>query len=149
MFTSNRVPYTDLRLTHKNQCMDTIGSRIKARRKKLGLTQVDLAVAIGIKQPSLSDIENNVTQDMAATTLAGLCRELRVTPEYVVFGIGPDEDENLAIQEAELLYILRMMPPESRDQLVNTARSFVVALKPVLPPGMAEPITPRLPPPTH
>lgn len=149
MLTSNRVPYTELRLTRKNQCMDTIGSRIKARRKKLGLTQVDLAVSIGIKQPSLSDIENNVTQDMAATTLAGLCRELRVTPEYVVFGIGPDEDENLALQEAELLYILRMMPIESREQLVNTARSFVVSLKPILPPGAGEYQPPRLPPPTH
>lgn len=118
--------------------MDTIGSRIKARRKKLGLTQVDLAVAIGIKQPSLSDIENNVTQDMAATTLAGLCRELRVTPEFVVFGNGIAEVADLAMLESEVVYIIRNISPDQRDMLLGMARGLYSQVrgdsKPVVPP---------------
>ena len=49
--------------------MDTIGKRVRARRKQLELTQVDPSLRAGIKQPTLSQIEKDQTKEMEASTL--------------------------------------------------------------------------------
>lgn len=102
--------------------MNTIGSRIRTRRKALGLTQVDLAAAAGVKQNTLSDIETGKTAEMEGSTLAGLCRELRLTPEYLVFGHGVAEDTDLAMIESEMVAIIRSISPEQREILIGMAR---------------------------
>ena len=91
--------HSDMRflLACQTRYINTIGKRILARRKALGLTQIDLAEAAGVKQNILSDIETGKTAEMEGSTLAGLCRELRLTPEYLVFGHGVAEDTDLAI----------------------------------------------------
>lgn len=104
--------------------MDTIGKRIRARRKQLGLTQVDLALRSGIKQPTLSQIEQDQTKEMEASTLAGLCRELMLTPDYVIFGVGHAGDEELAVLEAELLFILRSIPKDKQEAMIHMARAL-------------------------
>jgi transcriptional regulator with XRE-family HTH domain len=123
--------------------MNTIGSRIRARRKALGLTQVDLAVAAGVKQNTLSDIETGKTAEMEGSTLAGLCRELRLTPEYLVFGHGVAEDTDLAMIESEMVAIIRSISPEQREMLLGMARgAYELAAgrsRPVVPPPPQQP----------
>lgn len=123
--------------------MNTIGKRIRARRKALGLTQVDLAVAAGVKQNTLSDIETGKTAEMEGSTLAGLCRELRLTPEYLVFGHGEAEDTDLAMIESEMVAIIRSISPEQREMLLGMARgAYELAVgrsKPVLSPPKSPP----------
>lgn len=104
--------------------MNTIGKRIRARRKQLGLTQVDLALRCGIKQPTLSQIEKDQTKEMEASTLAGLCRELMLTPDYVIFGVGQAGDDELAVLEAELLFILRSIPRDKQEAMIHMARAL-------------------------
>lgn len=104
--------------------MDTIGKRIRARRKSLGLTQVDLSLRVGIKQPTLSQIESDQTKEMEASTLAGLCRELMLTPDYLIFGVGEAGDDELALKASELLYILRALNRDKQDSLMNMARGL-------------------------
>lgn len=104
--------------------MDTIGKRIRARRKSLGLTQVDLSLRVGIKQPTLSQIESDQTKEMEASTLAGLCRELMLTPDYLIFGAGGAGDDELALKASELLYILRALNRDKQDSLMNMARGL-------------------------
>ena len=104
--------------------MDTIGKRIMARRKSLGLTQVDLSLRVGIKQPTLSQIESDQTKEMEASTLAGLCRELMLTPDYLIFGAGEAGDDELALKASELLYILRALNRDKQDSLMNMARGL-------------------------
>lgn len=52
-----------------------IGQRIKDARKRLRLSQKEVAKRIGIKQPSLSQIEKGVTEPRESTLIA-LTREL-------------------------------------------------------------------------
>jgi transcriptional regulator with XRE-family HTH domain len=111
--------------------MDTIGRRIRARRKQLGLTQVDLALRINIKQPTLSEIESDKTKEMEASTLAGLCRELMLTPDYVIFGAGDAGDEDLALKSSELLFILRALPADKQESLLHMARGLYSPPAPV------------------
>lgn len=126
--------------------MNTPGARIRARRKQLGLDQTTLAERVGIKQPGLSAIETGETKQMEASTLAGLCRELRLTAEYIMFGAGSEADADLAVAEAELLYILRAIAPERREFLLGQARAVFSPPAPVLPAAIAHEIK-RLPPP--
>jgi len=73
-----------------------MSERIKTKRKELGLTQSQLAKAVGIKQPSLSSIERGESKDLKATTLKGLAKALQVTPEWLETGKEqPKFDNNI------------------------------------------------------
>lgn len=59
----------------------SIGAKVKKRRIALGLSQVNLAKMAGIKQPSLSYIENHPSQSIKQSTLVRLAAALQITPE--------------------------------------------------------------------
>ena len=84
----------------------------------------------GITQGSLSLIENNQTDMPAGDTVAGLCRALRTTPEFLIAGAGdPDSIEN-AILEHELVYLWRELPEEARRLVLENAHSVKRAFTP-------------------
>lgn len=103
-------------------CMDTIGSRIKSRRKALGIPQIDLAQAVDIKQGYLSEIENGKKTEIGASVLMGLCRELRVTPEFLFSGEGLQEAAERAMLESELLFMFRSIDQEQRRIIMGMMR---------------------------
>lgn len=110
--------------------MSTIGSRVKALRLKRGYKQVVLAQMVGITQGSLSLIENDVTEVPAGETLAGLCKALRTTPDFLIAGAGDPDSIDAAIQEHELVFLWRDLPEAGRELLLATARSTQAAFAP-------------------
>lgn len=64
----------------------TIGARVKAARKQLGLSQKEVAAATGIEQPTLWAIESGKTQKTGS--LLALARVLKQTPEWIAEGTG-------------------------------------------------------------
>ena len=110
--------------------MNSIGSRIKALRLRRGLKQEALAQMAGITQGSLSLIENDKTEVPAGATVAGLCRALRTTPEFIIAGAGdPDSIEN-AMLEHELVFLWRDLPQEARRLVLENAHSVKRAFAP-------------------
>lgn len=71
-----------------------IGKRIKKRRKELNLTQVQLAEKAGIIQQSLQKIENGTTKN--PRNIQALANALECAPEFLLFGIGENENSNVA-----------------------------------------------------
>ncbi|MEJ2912759.1 LexA family protein [Pseudoalteromonas sp. C12FD-1] len=71
-----------------------IGKRIKKRRKELNLTQVQLAEKAGIIQQSLQKIENGTTKN--PRNIQALANALDCAPEFLLFGIGENENSNVA-----------------------------------------------------
>lgn len=62
---------------------DTMAEMLLAEiRRQAGLTQVDVAEALGIKQPSLSKLESQ--EDMQISTLRGIIKALGGELELVV-----------------------------------------------------------------
>ncbi|GEM_PF-5096723 len=59
----------------------SIGKKVKQRRIELGFSQVELAKMAGIKQPSLSYIENHPSQSIKQSTLFRLAAALQIAPE--------------------------------------------------------------------
>ena len=71
-----------------------IGKRIKKRRKELNLTQAQLAEKAGIIQQSLQKIENGTTKN--PRNIQALANALECAPEFLLFGIGENENSNVA-----------------------------------------------------
>lgn len=103
--------------------MSTIGERVRALRKKRGYSQVELAALAGITQGSLSLIERNETEMPAGDTLAGLCKALKTTPDFLVAGAGDPDSIDAAIQEHELVFLWRALPEEARRLVLENAHS--------------------------
>lgn len=87
--------------------MATIGERVRARRKELGLNQVELAKAIGVYQSTVSDIENN--KAFEAKTLIALSKVLLMSPQLIMTG-EPDAFEMSAV-EAKMISAFRQASP--------------------------------------
>jgi transcriptional regulator with XRE-family HTH domain len=103
--------------------MTTIGQRVRYLRKKRGYSQVELATLAGITQGSLSLIERNETEMPAGDTLAGLCKALKTTPDFLVAGGGDPDSIESAIQEHELVFLWRDLPEDARRLVLENAHS--------------------------
>ncbi len=91
------------------------------------MLQPELAKRIGITQPSLSNIESGRTKELAGSTLANLCRVLRSTPDYIVFGRGPAHPESVAVPEHVRDFMLWYadLPSDRQQQIFDIARVVV------------------------
>ncbi len=107
--------------------MDSIGTRVKALRLKRKLTQEQLAQAIGITQGSLSLIENDLTEVPAGSTVAGLCKALRTTAEFLIAGSGDPDSIESAMMESELVFLWRDMPEPARALMLEQAKAIKAA----------------------
>jgi len=63
-----------------------LGSRLSIRRKELGLSQVQLAAAVGMTQSVLSRLEAGVHGDVFAASAVRLARALGCSVEWLVTG---------------------------------------------------------------
>ena len=64
-----------------------LGERIKGKREELGLTQLQLAQALGVTPQHISVIEQN-KRAPSLDLLAKLAHELGVTTDYLITGKG-------------------------------------------------------------
>jgi transcriptional regulator with XRE-family HTH domain len=62
-----------------------LGQRIKARREELGLTQLQLAQALGVTPQHISVIEKD-KRSPSLESLAKLAQELGVTTDFLITG---------------------------------------------------------------
>jgi SOS-response transcriptional repressor LexA len=100
------------------RAQETVGERIRRRRKELRVTQEELAAAAGVNQGYISQIE----QDKAAPrrrTIDALAVALNL-PQGVLLGGGDDHDspQPLETRELPLLGSIPAGPPaQSQEQL--------------------------------
>lgn len=80
--------------------MTTLAERAKKARKKSKLTQAEAAKKIGIKQPSLSDIETGKTKSLDQSTLMGMASTYNILPHLLTGSAEPTLE--IAIKEAEI-----------------------------------------------
>jgi transcriptional regulator with XRE-family HTH domain len=64
----------------------SIGQRIKERRKAIGLTQSQLAAKVGMKQSSISELENG--DSSSTTNVAKIAQALKVNALWLETGAG-------------------------------------------------------------
>lgn len=63
-----------------------MGERIKNLRKEIGMTQQELADAVGISRNSLSRIETAVVPNLTVYTAMRLAKVLEISMDFLVYG---------------------------------------------------------------
>src|SRR6185436_11051598 len=99
--------------------IQTLGLRLRKARKDRKYSQVTLAKAAGLKQPSISELESGETKEISGPTLIAICGVLKVRPEWLITGREPIEPivevaPGLAfrVDEAQAIKNLREALPE-------------------------------------
>jgi transcriptional regulator with XRE-family HTH domain len=110
--------------------MDTIGGRIKILRESKRLNTSELARRVGIKQPSLYNIENNRTKTIKGYVLDALARELSTTTGYILTGAETNQDHEASMMLAEVQAIFRTLNAADQEKLVRAARGLALTASP-------------------
>ena len=79
----------------------SIGSRIKERRKSLGLSVDDIAERLGKNRATIYRYESDDIENLPSTVLEPLAKVLRTTPAHLM---GWDDNEQQAAEEPESYY---------------------------------------------
>ncbi len=86
-----------------------IGNRLLNIRKRMGMTQSEVAEAAGLSDRTYADIERG-TVNMRTETLLRICNVLHITPDEVL----TEEQESLTVRQEELWK--RMNACNSKDK---------------------------------
>jgi transcriptional regulator with XRE-family HTH domain len=111
---------TDFIYTDAMGVSDSLKKRISGLRKEKGLSQKELAVLAGVRQPSISDLETGKTTDISGATLVGIATALGVRAKWLLEGRGPkisSNQEALKPDELEMLEKYRKASPRWRLSL--------------------------------
>ncbi|QUG76000.1 helix-turn-helix domain-containing protein [Erwinia sp. E602] len=84
---------------------ETIGMRIRTRRKELRLTQAKLGAKIGVQGGSISQWEDDKTKPTGENLLS-LAKALQCAPEYIQYGESSFSNVEPAAPDSQLIPII-------------------------------------------
>lgn len=100
-----------------------IGNRMLATRKKLGLTQSEVADAAGLSDRAYADIERG-SVNMRLETFLRICEALYVTPDEIL-RIHPQE---APLRQEELLARLNACSSQERNTVLSILEAYFRSL---------------------
>ena len=95
--------------------MDT-GHRIKARRKKLGLSVDDLALATGKDRTTIFRYEKGTIEKIPSSVLEPIASALQTTPGYL---LGLSDEVDQAYKQEEAITVLYRSIPNMTDEEID------------------------------
>lgn len=103
-----------------------VGGRIKWLRGSKKMSQQKLAAAVGVKQSTISDIENLRSNSPNAANLMKIAAALEANPSYITTGKGDPWEYELPPEEGtgELATIYSRLSPSKRAALLAAARAL-------------------------
>ena len=101
----------------------TIGNKLFAFRKRMGMTQAEVAEAAGISDRTYADIERG-TANMRTETLLHICDVLHITPDKVL-----TEEASTEIQYEEILSKLSGCSPKEKETAFKLLSIYLQSLE--------------------
>lgn len=101
--------------------METVGSRIRAIRNELHLTQVELSKRSGVSQSAISDIEKGV-KSPSVETLQMIAEALGRSPADFVTNKKEAATSNGDSLRNEVIYLYDNLSEPSRDKVLSYLR---------------------------
>ena len=100
-----------------------IGNKLLAYRKKLGLTQNELAEQAGLSNRTYADIERG-TVNMKVETILRICSALHITPDAVL----TEENTTNFLKRQELLDRLDTCTPKEQETALELLAVYLKSL---------------------
>ena len=100
-----------------------IGNRLHALRKRMGMTQVEVAEAAGLADRTYADIERG-NVNMRIETVLRICDVLHVTPDEILTEASP----SLAARQDELFARLDACSPQARETALGLLEVYLKSL---------------------
>lgn len=93
----------------------TTGERIRQKRKECGMTQNELAKAVGVTYQLISHYENNVVDTIPTEKLNALAKVFRCSPYELMEGVK--EEPGLTASQLRLIARIKLASPEEADKI--------------------------------
>ena len=90
--------------------MHTVGNRLLAFRKRMGMTQAEVAESAGLSDRTYADIERG-TVNMRIETILRICNVLHVTPDEILV----EETTALSTRQAEIRERKNACSPKDKE----------------------------------
>lgn len=100
-----------------------IGNKLLAIRKRMGLTQAEVAEAAKLSDRTYADIERG-TVNMRIETILRICNALHITPDEVL----TEETTPLTAQQDELIARLNACTPQNRETALQLLSVYLHSL---------------------
>lgn len=104
----------------EKELAEIIGENISGRRRKLGLTQAQLAEKLDIGQDALSRMENGAISPKIARL-----RDIAAALQCSVADLFREPDEGADERAAAIAELLRQLPPESQESVLRIVSEMV------------------------
>jgi len=101
----------------------TIGNKLHAFRKRMGMTQAELAEAAGLSDRTYADIERG-TVNMRTDTFLRICDVLHITPDEVLTEENPSPDQ----LQSELWERLTVCSPKDKETALKLLSVYLESL---------------------
>lgn len=101
-----------------------IGNRLFAIRKRMGLTQAEVAERAGLSDRTYADIERG-TVNMRIETVLRICRALSITPDRIL----TEERPPMELQMEDLLNRLNACDEKNRETALRLLAVFLDSLE--------------------
>ena len=102
----------------------TIGNRLLNIRKRMGMTQAEVAESAGLSDRTYADIERG-TVNMRTETILRICNVLHITPDEIL----TEESTSLAAQQEELRDRLNACNPKDKETALQLLSVYLRSLE--------------------
>ena len=103
--------------------LHVIGNRLLSIRKRMGLTQAEVAEAAGLSDRTYADIERG-SVNMRTETILKICSVLHITPDEVLTEGNPQ----LTPQQEELWARLNACSPKHKETALQLLEVYLKSL---------------------
>lgn len=101
-----------------------IGNKLLNIRKRMGMTQAEVAEAAGLSDRTYADIERG-TVNMRTETILRICNVLHITPDEVL----TEENTSLITQQDELWHRLNACNPKDKETALQLLAVYLKSLE--------------------
>ena len=103
--------------------LHTIGNKLQRIRKRMGMTQADVAEAAELSDRTYADIERG-TVNMRIETILRICHVLHITPDELF----TEEADSLTAKQDDLWMRLSACNPKDRETALQLLTVFLKSL---------------------
>ncbi len=103
--------------------VQAIGGRLLAIRKKMGLTQAEVAEAAGVSDRTYADIERG-SVNMRVETILRICEALHITPDEIL----TQSNSSISARQEEILERLNTCSPKDKETALQLLSVYLRSL---------------------